>query len=230
MIYITGDIHGKPERLERNNLASKGLAIGEGDYVIICGDFGLIWNPAKTDEEKWLQWLDQQPFTTLFVDGNHENFDLLNAMAVTEWHGGKVHQIRQNIYHLMRGEIFTIEGKSFFCFGGAKSTDKAFRKPHLSWWPQEEATVDDLDNATNHLTEYDFTVDYVITHTAPRRFLEIQCPDDLVYTEDCMTSTVLTGLEPLITYKRWYFGHFHQDYYQKESKAAWMYRDIIAVE
>lgn len=230
MIYITGDIHGNPERFGRKQLAEKGLSIGAGDYVIICGDVGLLWNPAKTKETEWLDWLEKKPFTTLFVDGNHENFDLLNAMPVTELHGGKVHQIRENVYHLMRGEIFDIEGKSFFCFGGAKSTDKEFRKPHFSWWPQEEATLTEFDTAVKNLESHDYTVDYVITHTAPRRFLEIQCPAEIYRIENCLTAELLTGLEPLITYKRWYFGHFHQDYYQNESKAAWMYRDVIPLE
>ena len=42
----------------------------------------------------WLNWLDKEPFTTLFVDGNHENIARLNALPVHQWHGGKVHFIR----------------------------------------------------------------------------------------------------------------------------------------
>src|SRR5699024_12624046 len=36
---------------------------------------------------------------------------------------GKVHKIRDSVIHLMRGEIFDIDNKKFFTFGGAKSHD-----------------------------------------------------------------------------------------------------------
>ena len=129
MIYVTGDIHGNPSRLKKDNLAKVGIDIKADDYVIICGDFGLLWGGKYQKEaDWWLEWLNDKPFTTLFVDGNHENFDMLNALPVENWQGGKVHKVRENVLHLMRGEIFTIEGKTFFCFGGATSTDKEDRK------------------------------------------------------------------------------------------------------
>lgn len=88
MIYITGDIHGNPSRLEPASLRERGVTIGANDYIIICGDFGLIWGGRHAQEnERWLQWLSEQPFTTLFVDGNHENFDLLASYPVMEWQG-----------------------------------------------------------------------------------------------------------------------------------------------
>ena len=45
------------------------------DYVIICGDFGGVWNKEveNKEEKHLLDWLEEKPFTTLFVDGNHEN-------------------------------------------------------------------------------------------------------------------------------------------------------------
>ena len=61
--------------------------------MIICGDFGGLWDGGQKDQH-WLDWLAEKPFTTLFVDGNHENFDLLNALPEKEWHGGRVHEVR----------------------------------------------------------------------------------------------------------------------------------------
>ncbi len=92
------------------------------DYVIICGDFGGIWSSDQEDTEK-LDWLEDRPFTTLFVDGDHENFDLLNALPVQEWHGGKVHCVRPHVLHLMRGQVFDIGSRTFFTMGGAASHD-----------------------------------------------------------------------------------------------------------
>ena len=82
------------------------------DYVIICGDFGGVW----TFEEE-LDWLNNKNFTTLFVDGNHENYTRLYDYPVEEWHGGKVHKIRDSVLHLIRGEIFDIDNKKIFAFG-----------------------------------------------------------------------------------------------------------------
>lgn len=95
------------------------------DYVIICGDFGGVWNKEveNKEEKHLLDWLEEKPFTTLFVDGNHENFDRLYSYPVELWHGGKVHKIRPSVIHLMRGQIYEIDGKSFFTFGGASSHD-----------------------------------------------------------------------------------------------------------
>ena len=113
-IYITGDIHGD---IDLGKLKKEGFAAQEGDYVIICGDFGAVWNDSK--EDKNLQeWYNSQPWTTLFCDGNHENFELLSKYPVEEWSGGKVHRIGPKILHLMRGQVFTIEDKKFFVMGG----------------------------------------------------------------------------------------------------------------
>ena len=90
------------------------------DYVIICGDFGGVWDGSKR-EKYWLDWLEDKPFTTLFVSGNHENYNLLSEYATEYWHGGKVQFIRPTIVHLMRGQVFDLCGKRFFTMGGASS-------------------------------------------------------------------------------------------------------------
>lgn len=72
--------------------------------MVICGDFGGIWNvdTESRHEQHWLEWLEAKNYTTLFVDGNHENFDRLNAYPVKEWNGGLVHEIRPSVLHLMQ--------------------------------------------------------------------------------------------------------------------------------
>ena len=77
------------------------------DYVIICGDFG-IWDNSKREKYN-LSWLDDKPFTTLFVSGNHENYDILDSLKMSEWHGGLVNFVRKSVIHLMRGQVFNIE-------------------------------------------------------------------------------------------------------------------------
>ena len=92
MIYITGDTHGDwMNRLNVDDFPEQ-KEMTKNDYVIITGDFG-IWNDTKQERYN-LDWLEDKPFTTLFVDGNHSNFDRLYAIPVSEWYGGKVHFIR----------------------------------------------------------------------------------------------------------------------------------------
>lgn len=122
MIYVTGDCHADFSKFSVKRFPEQ-REMTRNDYVIVCGDFGL-WHDNPT-ERYWLKWLAQRKFTLLFVDGNHENFDRLysDEFPIIDFCGGKAHRIRKNIYHLMRGQVFTLQGKKFFTFGGASSHD-----------------------------------------------------------------------------------------------------------
>lgn len=123
MIYFTGDTHGDFIRFSTDRFP-EGRNCTKEDYVIILGDFGGVWKLKEDSAERyWLNWLDSKPWTTLFIDGNHENHARLDAMPVEEWHGGKTHRLRPSIIHLMRGQVFDIGGYCMFAFGGACSHD-----------------------------------------------------------------------------------------------------------
>lgn len=79
-VYITGDCHADFRRFSIKNFPEQ-AELTRDDYVIILGDFGGVWNYQGADgnENWWLDWLEDKPFTTLFVDGNHENFARLNT-------------------------------------------------------------------------------------------------------------------------------------------------------
>ena len=97
---MTGDTHaGWMERLNTAAFPEQ-KEMTKDDYVIILGDFG-IWDDSKR-EKYGLDWLEKKSFTTLFIDGNHENYDMLDAMPEKRWNGGKVHVIRPTVMHLMR--------------------------------------------------------------------------------------------------------------------------------
>ena len=115
MIYITGDTHGLIDFEKLLRFAKKNKHLTKKDYIIICGDFGGVWDKATLEEV--LDKFSALPFTILFVDGNHENFDMLNAYPVEKWNSGKVHKIREDIIHLMRGQVFEIEGKVILWIG-----------------------------------------------------------------------------------------------------------------
>ena len=211
MIYVTGDIHGyiDIEKLSyRNNRFLKDLT--KEDYVIICGDFGLVWDDDNS-EKYWRKWLDEKSFTTLFVDGNHENHNMLDSYPVEEWNGGHIHRISDSIIHLMRGQVFDIDGLRFFTMGGAESHDKEYRIENVSWWKRELPSEDEMGQAIVNLRDHDFKVDYVITHCAPssvQHEIEERC--HLHYDDNCFTDwldelTMKYGVQ----YRKWYCGHYH---------------------
>lgn len=215
MIYITGDIHGDIDIHKLSNKAlrkaSEESNITEGDYLIICGDFGLVWSsrnsPCFKSEQYWINWLCQKPYTILFVDGNHENHDMLDAMTVSEWNGGKVHFISDNIIHLMRGQVFEIEGKSIFTMGGADSADKQHRIEGKSWWRRELPDQWEYDEAVRNLKMHNNNVDFIISHCAPYTIHSRICLSD--QHNDLID--FFENIDQTVNYKRWYNGHYHCD-------------------
>ena len=123
MIYITGDTHSDFRRFSRRVFPEQADMTKE-DYVIIAGDFGGIWYSLEDSihqrmERYNLDELDDRSFTTLFIPGNHENYDRLmsDEFPVEEWNGGMVKKIRPSILMLMRGEMYNIDGAKIFAFG-----------------------------------------------------------------------------------------------------------------
>ena len=121
MIYVTGDKHGT-DLVDIHVFCDNNPNLTKSDYLIIAGDFGGVFLPNEVENN--LDEFSKLPFTMLFVDGNHENFDLLYQYPVKNFCGGKVHKIRDDIMHLMRGEVYEIDGIKIFTFGGATSVDK----------------------------------------------------------------------------------------------------------
>ena len=123
MIYITGDTHGEVSRFEEIH---EQYRLTEKDMLIVAGDFGCIFGLGWRDEHK-LDLLAKLPYGILFIDGNHECFPQIYTYPEEIWNGGRVHRIRPNILHLMRGQVFTIDGTTVFTMGGGYSIDAAMR-------------------------------------------------------------------------------------------------------
>ena len=229
MIYLTGDTHGTIEigKLSRANLAVERVEPGEGDFVIILGDFGLVFAPdgQSAEERWWLKWLDEKPWTTLFVDGNHENFARLNALPEEEWRGGRVHRVSESVLHLMRGQIFEIDGRSFFTMGGAASHDRQFRKEGRSWWPEELPSEEELSRADAALDGCGRRVDYVLTHCAPTL---VQGRINPTFLPDRLTE-YLQHVRDTTAFHRWYFGHYHIDREYDDGFCA-LYDCVLPIE
>lgn len=222
MLYVVGDTHGEQGHfLYKDSKIEKTLT--EKDKLFIAGDFGYIfWN--SFEEQSFLTYLSEKPYQILWIDGNHENFDAINAFPVEKWCGGKAHIIRRDkegspkIVHLMRGQVFEIEGKKIFTFGGAYSIDKHIRTPHVTWWPQEMPTDSEMKEAIENLKRHDYKVDYIITHTAPEDTMNI-FPSH--HEKEKPLSNFLEWIRECVEYKQWYIGHLHQD------KCMWRNQTLV---
>ncbi len=212
MIFITGDTHGELERFYQFE-TEDGKRPGAGDYVIVCGDFGLVFQTEGTmgyiEERRRIAEIEKLPFTVLFVDGNHENFDRLNRYPKRLWNGGYIHVIASNIYHLMRGEVFTLEGKKLFAMGGAYSIDKYTRKEGFSWWPGELPSEKEYKNAERNLRDVGFEVDIILSHQAPREV--IRCMGRYPDAHDMELTGFLEWIMHEVKFEKWYFGHWHDE-------------------
>ena len=203
MIYVTGDTHGDLNRFKDPALKK----LKKGDTLIICGDFGFIWDGSKR-ENSVLRKLCEKEYTIAFIDGCHENFGILEQFPVTEWNGGKARIIGEGLVHLMRGQIFEIEDKRIFTFGGGHSQDFDFRRDSSNWWEREQPTHEEIIEAIQNLDEKSNEVDYIITHEPPASL------------KDCLGVDVFQRLEvhaffediiKVCSYKKWFFGKCHID-------------------
>lgn len=217
-----------------------------------CGDLGLVFYPGRGSEEERekLRILDNKPFTTLFCDGNHENFDRLDEYPVELWHGGKIHRIRPHIIHLMRGQIYEIEGKTFFVMGGASSTAVAggirqigeedpnfdpmaalnpvkyadYHVEGLDWWREELPSEKEIREAKRNLGKYENTVDYIITHCASsstQTKMRVR-PDTDIATD------FLEEVKNSVLFGHWYFGHYHREQEVSEKETC-LYKKIVRI-
>jgi len=224
-IYVTGDVHGRaPDRFKIENFPIKDF-LDKDDYVIVAGDFGLLWNNGNK-EKNARKWLEKQKFTTLFVDGNHENFDMLDNLSTKEWNGGKVGIVSDSILHLKRGNIYTINGKKIFVMGGATSIDKDNRIENISWWRREVPSYREMDFALDNLGKHNWEVDYIITHSAPDIIVENHMRYFKEY--DNSLNKFLNLILEETTFKHWYFGHYHLD--QSTDKYTMLYNKIIKIK
>ena len=88
-VFIKGDLHGEIEELER--IATLIPKPTKRDLLIVLGDFGVIFADEKTSFDNLLR-VAKLPYTLAFVDGNHENFDLIKKLetSFSPWHGGEI--------------------------------------------------------------------------------------------------------------------------------------------
>ncbi|MGN0552118.1 MAG: metallophosphoesterase [Oscillospiraceae bacterium] len=201
MICITGDMHGDLSRFNDKRIK----ALKKNDFLIVCGDFGFIWDGSK-HEQKILKKIGKKRFYTLFVDGCHENFDLLGKYPERDLCGGIVHQISGNLMHIKRGSVLSIQGYKFFGFGGGQTKEIDIRRESNTWFEAELPRNDEIEYAAENIRNAGNEVDYIVTHEPPasmKEFLGFEV-NQISYMH-----TFFDRLKSECKFKMWFFGKAH---------------------
>ena len=206
MIYLTSDIHGHI-RLPYLKGLLQNIPLQKDDYLIILGDAGIVW--IKTEHKEVRDFYNSLPNITLFLDGNHENFDLLEQYEEQNFFGGKAQKISDKIYRLMRGCIFSFDNTKIFVFGGGFSVKKLDGTSPISVWDQEMPNEQEYERGITNLKQCGNRVDYVLTHVAPTSVAE-RIGANLVPQERILNDYLET-IKDTVEYRKWYFGHYHVD-------------------
>jgi hypothetical protein len=159
-VLLCGDLHGNWRSLQQ----AFSQAFHRGcEAIVQVGDFGFGW---ALDEEgrcafsmRASEYAQESGVHLYWIDGNHENFDLLDTMPRDE--NGHV-QIAPGVTYLSRGSNLVIGNTTFRAFGGAYSVDVGYRTIHKSWWPQETVTDEDVQRSIDN-----GPADIFLSHDAP---------------------------------------------------------------
>lgn len=229
-IYITGDTHGGIDvrKLESKRF-KEGKQLTKDDYLIVTGDFG-VWKNKKSQD--FLKWLDEKKWTTLFVEGNHEDYMYLDTFPLVNMFGNKVRKINDSVYQLLRGEIYNIDGYKIFAFGGARSVDRfsACRQEGVDWFPQEECSYKEELMALYNLEKEDNKVDIIISHTCSKSTLDYLADLYNIYIEDYDNQNkFFEKIKNIVNYNVWVFGHIHKDL-RINDKERVIYNDVINID
>ncbi len=195
MIYCISDVHG-----DKN---FKGLQeylkiATDNDILIVLGDICLQFEKTEENRE-FTEFFLSIKKKIAFIDGNHENFPYLSGFPKEEWKGGIVRRITENIVYLQRGNVYQIEGKTFFAFGGCKSSKK-WAEQGL-WFEGETATEEECEIARENLRKSGFSADYILTHKYEN--------DPNFCNVDLRLYELTKWIEEKVSYQKWLFGHDH---------------------
>lgn len=201
MIYLTGDLHG-----DKGRFKAKGLRrLKKGDTLVVCGDFGFLWDGSK-GEKRLLAQIGRLRYNVLFVEGTHDNLALVNQYPTEEWNGGLTHAISGNLRHLVRGEQFVLEGVSILALGGGHPPDDL--RPGESLLHSTMPTNQEILEICRRLEERGGPVDVIVSHQAPTNI------DGCITHRLCdvsLLTALLDTVQQRVKFRLWCFGSYHQN-------------------
>jgi predicted phosphodiesterase len=201
-ILFAGDTHGNDHQIDW--LYWKAVAVG-ADLIWVCGDFGY-WPHYEFGQEfldKVTTNAEQTGIPLWFVDGNHENHDLLDAYLAQQGNSEPI-ELAPHLYWTPRGMTVELDGVTFMSYGGAWSVDWDRRTPHVTWWEQELISPAHIASLP-----HDLNVDVLVTHEAP---LANDC-SSLSYKDEYPVSVrqrqLVTLLAEKVGARHLFCGHHH---------------------
>ena len=157
-LVLAGDWHGN--KTWALAVLDRAAAV-DARYILQVGDFGIAADAAG---QAYLDALSDRLIrhgqVLWFVDGNHEDFNLLYGLPVDD---RGVRPVRPHITHLPRAYRWTWGGRTWLALGGATSLNRPQLTAGVSWWPQEEITDEDAECAIAG-----GPVDVMVTHDSPQ--------------------------------------------------------------
>lgn len=229
-IYLTGDTHGRFERIEEFCRAFKTT---KSDTLIILGDAGINYHEDSYDNLV-KKYLSELPITIFSIQGNHEQRPSnIPTYKEIEWHGAKVYRedAYRNLLFAKDGEIYTLNNKKVLVIGGAYSIDKEIRLARGYKWFKDEQPSDQIKQQTEeNLNKANWEVDTVLTHTAPLKYepTEVFLKGVDQSKVDKTTEKWLDTIEDKLSYKHWYLGHYHTE--KKIDKIRIMFKNYTILE
>lgn len=178
---------------------------GPFDQVIQVGDMGFGW-PGK---KPWIEEFDIP--VKKWIDGNHENFAMLNSRDEPNFGYDPYHVLWPRGWesfldewrYMPRG---TIEDGVLY-IGGAKTPPWASRNRGIDWWPEESISYEDEERTLDSIETYEGDIHTVISHDCPTAFVM----ESVIRGEEYQDGNrkFLEHLRQLIEPERWFFGHYH---------------------
>jgi hypothetical protein len=186
LVGIIGDLHGNTryavsairQVCEKLHLESPKIILQAGDFGVYPDDGTHEWMGETRRHQTFLEGvtevLDDNDARLWFVDGNHEDHNMLAELAASQPGADSV-WLTSRIKWLQRGHRWSWHEKTWLAAGGAVSVDKLLRTPGVDWFPQEEIT--DVQEA---LIVSGGHADVLLSHDAPAcEPLNLRVPYDL---------------------------------------------------
>lgn len=204
-VLIMGDVHaafGDAEEARQNLFG----AYKQVDLFIQVGDFGF-WPRLYPNRE----WSFDADCPCYFIDGNHEDHEILSKLNIPGW---TMEKIPQGWIRTMNTWSYKPRGSienGILYIGGASSINKEYLTPGLNWFPEENISWRQekmiLENIENYGPE---NIHTVISHDCPTAFvMEEACTygDGLEIHDNNrkFLQKVLYRARP----ENWFFGHYH---------------------
>jgi len=232
---FTGDTHAHVfDRVVAAKRMIRDRNLINGNVMFILGDAGILWD---VDSWKTVDYIERYMVShfpdleLLMVPGNHENYDMIEQLEEIDRYGGRMRRVAANIYFMITGEVYVIDGKVFACYGGALSIDKEQRKLGKTYWAQEIPTMADFNKFVDNMDKHGMVCDYLLTHTTA--VSEIVKFDMYPFTgklEDQAARDIMRIKQNIEIREHHYFGHFHLNKTVDELNSTCLYKNLILEE